>query len=76
MCTDQHRKRVEASSYETIEALATAIAQTVTMNHGFDNARITISKPGGLGGLGASGVSIGRTKAYFENKDFWKVKRP
>lgn len=69
-------ERVEGSSYETIEALATAIAQIVTMGHGFDNARVTIEKPGGLAGMGASGVTIGRTKAYFENKDFWKVKRP
>lgn len=69
-------ERVEGSSYETIEALATAIVQIATLNHGFDNARVSIEKPGGVGGFGASGVSIGRTKAYFENKDFWKVKRP
>ncbi|KAK5095185.1 hypothetical protein LTR24_003152 [Lithohypha guttulata] len=69
-------ERVEGSSYETIEALATAIAQTVTMGHGFDNARIDIEKPAGLAGFGSSGVAIGRSRSYFENKDFWKVKRP
>ena len=69
-------ERVENSSYETIEALATAIAQIATIGHGFDNARVSIRKPGGLAGLGASGVTIGRSKAYFENKDFWKIKRP
>lgn len=69
-------ERVEGSSYETIEALATAIAQIATMNHGYDNARVSIEKPGGLAGLGCSGVTIGRSRAYFENKDFWKVKRP
>lgn len=69
-------ERVSGSSYETIEALATAIAQVVTMNHGFENARVTIEKPGGVSGLGASGVVISRTRAFFENKDFWKIKRP
>lgn len=69
-------ERVSGSSYETIEALATAIAQVATMSHGFENARVTIEKPGGVSGMGASGVTISRTKAFFENKDFWKVKRP
>lgn len=69
-------ERVSGSSYETIEALATAIAQVATMTHGFENARVTIEKPGGVSGLGASGVDISRTRSFFENKDFWKVKRP
>lgn len=69
-------ERVSGSSYETIEALATAIAQVVTMSHGFENARVTIEKPGGVSGMGASGVVISRTRAFFENKDFWKIKRP
>jgi len=46
------------------------------MGHGFENARVTIDKPAGVAGFGSSGVTIARTKAYFENKDFWKIKRP
>lgn len=69
-------ERVSGSSYETIEALATAIAQVATMTHGFENAKVTIEKPGGVSGMGASGVVISRTRSFFENKDFWKVKRP
>lgn len=68
-------ERVEGSSYETVEALATAICQLVTINHGFDNARVTIDKPYAIAGVFAAGVTIGRSKAYFENKDFWKIKR-
>lgn len=67
--------RVEGSSYETVEALATAICQLVTINHGFDNVRVTIDKPYAIAGVYAAGVTIGRSKAYFENKDFWKIKR-
>lgn len=69
-------ERASGSSYETIEALATAIAQLVTVGHGFEIVRVTIEKPGGVSGMGASGVSMSRTRTFFENKDFWKIKRP
>jgi len=60
----------------TIEALATAIAQTVTMNYGYDNATVRIEKPSAIATIDTAGVQVTRSRAFFENKDFWKVKRP
>lgn len=75
MRTDD-RQRVNNSAYLTVESLATAVAQVVTMNHGFENATVRIEKPSAIATIDAAGVQITRSKVFFENKDFWKVKRP
>ncbi|KAJ9610221.1 hypothetical protein H2200_004998 [Cladophialophora chaetospira] len=69
-------ERVEGSTYHTIEALATAAAQVVTVNYGHTVAKVRIEKPSAIASIEAAGVEITRSKTFFENKDFWKVKLP
>ena len=69
-------ERVENSTYYTIEALATAVAQIVTVNYGHTVAKIRIDKPSAIATIEAPAVEITRSKTFFENKDFWKVKLP
>ncbi len=69
-------ERVENSTYHTIEALATAVAQIVTVNYGHTVAKVRIDKPSAISTIEAAAVEITRTKTFFENKDFWKVKLP
>jgi FolB domain-containing protein len=69
--------RVEqASSYQTIEALASAVAQLVTMSYGYTLAKVRIEKPSAIATIEAAAVEITRSRTFFENKDFWKVKLP
>jgi FolB domain-containing protein len=71
------QNRVEqGSSYQTIEALATAVAQIVTMSYGYTLAKIRIDKPSAIATIEAAAVEITRSRTFFENKDFWKVKLP
>lgn len=69
-------ERVEGSSYHTIEALATAIAQIVTVNYNHTVAKVRIDKPSAIATIDAAAVEITRSRTFFESKDFWKVKRP
>jgi FolB domain-containing protein len=69
-------ERVEGSTYHTIEALATAVAQIVTVNYGHTVAKVRVDKPSAITTIEAAGVEITRSKTFFENKDFWKVKLP
>jgi len=69
-------ERVEGSAYYTIEALATAVAQIVTVNFGHTVAKVRIDKPSAIATIEAAGVEVTRSKTFFENKDFWKVKLP
>merc|ERR1712000_166016 len=68
--------RVKGSSYHTIEALASAVAQIVTMNYSHTVAKVRIEKPSAIATIEAAAIEITRSKTFFENKDFWKVKRP
>lgn len=67
---------MQGSSYQTIEALATAIAQIVTINYGYSLAKVRIEKPYAYPVIAATSVELTRTRTFFENKDFWKVKLP
>ncbi|EXJ86717.1 hypothetical protein A1O3_03670 [Capronia epimyces CBS 606.96] len=69
-------EKVDGSAYHTLEALATAVAQIVTINYGHKAVKIRIEKPSAIATIEAAAVEITRTKTFFENKDFWKVKRP
>ncbi|KAJ9612765.1 hypothetical protein H2204_014934 [Knufia peltigerae] len=73
---DEIIERVKGSSYHTIEALASAVAQVVTLNYGHTVAKVRIEKPSAIATIEAAAVEITRSKTFFENKDFWKVKRP
>ena len=69
-------ERVEGSAYQTLEALATAVAQLVTMDYGQPIVTVSVEKPNAIACIDAAVIQITRTRKFFENKDFWKVKRP
>lgn len=56
---------VEASSYRTVEALATAIAQILVTRYHAPYARVGVRKPGALRFADSAGVIIERTPADF-----------
>jgi FolB domain-containing protein len=56
---------VEASSYRTVEALATAIARILVADYQAPYARVRVRKPGALRFADSVGVIIERTPADF-----------
>jgi FolB domain-containing protein len=56
---------VEASSYRTVEALATAVARTLVTDHGALHARVRVRKPGALRFADSAGIVIERTPEDF-----------
>lgn len=56
---------VETSQYRTVEALASAIARIVVLDHDAPQARIRVRKPGALRFADTVGVVIERTPADF-----------
>lgn len=56
---------VEASSYRTVEALATAIARTLVTDYQAPYARVRVRKPGALRFADSVGVTIERAPADF-----------
>ena len=68
--------RIEGSSYQTLEALATAVAQLVTMDYGQPIVTVVVEKPNAIASIDAAIIQVTRSRGFFENKDFWKVKRP
>lgn len=76
MLTPYPLQRVEGSSYHTLEALASAVAQIVTLNYGHTVAKVRVEKPSAIATIEVAAVEITRSKTFFENKDFWKVKKP
>ena len=67
---------VEGSAFQTVEALATAVAQMVTMDFDAHAVEVEIAKPFAIATTDAAGVRLRRTRAFFADKDFWQVKRP
>jgi FolB domain-containing protein len=56
---------VEASSYRTAEALATAVARILVTDYHAPYARVGVRKPGALRFADSAGVTIERTPADF-----------
>lgn len=46
------------------------------MNYSHTVANVRIEKPSAIAPIEAAAVDITRSKTFFENKDFWKVKLP
>jgi FolB domain-containing protein len=59
-------KHVEASSYNTLEALATSIARVAIVDCGVPHIQVSVWKPGALRFTDSVGVTIERTTADFE----------
>lgn len=58
-------RHVEASSYNTVEALAASIARIATVECGAPRIIVTVEKPGALRFTDSVGVTIERTAADF-----------
>jgi FolB domain-containing protein len=58
-------KHVEASSYNTLEALATSIARVAIVDGGVQQILVSVWKPGALRFTDSVGVTIERTKADY-----------
>jgi FolB domain-containing protein len=56
---------VENSAYQTVEALATAIARIVVIDHNAPSATVGLHKPGALRFADSVGVVLERTPADF-----------
>lgn len=65
---------MEVTSYQTVEALATFIARIATMEFGYDSVTVTVEKPSALAFVERAGVEITRSKAFFAQQDFWRMK--
>jgi dihydroneopterin aldolase len=52
------------------------VAQIVTLNYGHTVAKVRVEKPSAIATIEVAAVEITRSKTFFENKDFWKVKKP
>lgn len=76
MLIDELLQRVEGSAYQTVEALATAIAQTITINHNVGAVTVRVEKPSAIASIDAAGVQLRRTASFFQNNDFWGTKLP
>lgn len=58
-------RHVEASSYNTLEALATSIARVAIVEQGVPQMQLTVWKPGALRFTDSVGVTIERSAADF-----------
>ena len=61
---------MEGSAYQTVEALATAIAQTVTIDYDIEAVTVRVEKPSAIASIDAAGVQLRRTASFFRKKDF------
>ncbi|GAB7354090.1 hypothetical protein MBLNU459_g4659t2 [Dothideomycetes sp. NU459] len=59
---------VEASSYKTIEALATDVAKVVLLDGAVGAVTVSIQKPKALAFVEGAGVEITRDKSFVEKK--------
>jgi len=69
-------QEVEASTYQTVEALATAIAKTITMSSDIPGIWVEVEKPNAIAAIEAAGVRIYREKSFFSEKNFWQIRQP
>ncbi|KAL3469238.1 hypothetical protein BJX99DRAFT_241760 [Aspergillus californicus] len=59
-------ERVEETSFQTVEALATLVARIVTVDFGNERVTVRVEKPSALAFVERSGVEVTRSQAFFE----------
>ncbi|RAL08208.1 dihydroneopterin aldolase [Aspergillus homomorphus CBS 101889] len=59
-------ERVEATTFQTVEALATFVARIVTVEFGNERVTVLVQKPSALSFVERSGVQITRSQSFFE----------
>jgi dihydroneopterin aldolase len=63
---------VEATSYQTVEALATFIARIVTMDFGNQAVTVLVEKPSAMAFVERAGVEVSRSRAFFAQQDYMR----
>lgn len=58
-------QRVEETSFQTVEALATFIARIVTVDFANERVTVRVDKPSAMAFVGRSGVEVTRSQAFF-----------
>lgn len=59
-------QKVDATTFHSVEALATFIAHIVTVEFGNESVTVKVEKPSALAFVQRSGVEITRSKAFFD----------
>ncbi|KAL4884685.1 dihydroneopterin aldolase domain protein [Aspergillus karnatakaensis] len=59
-------ERVEETTFQTVEALATFIARIVTVDFANERVTVRVEKPSALAFVETSGVEVTRSQAFFE----------
>ncbi|KAL3466641.1 hypothetical protein BJX64DRAFT_284204 [Aspergillus heterothallicus] len=59
-------ERVEETSFQTVEALATFVARIATVDFANERVKVTVEKPSALAFVERSGVEVTRSQAFFE----------
>ncbi|KAJ5888123.1 hypothetical protein N7495_008164 [Penicillium taxi] len=62
-------EKVEETSFQTVESLATFIAHIVTVDFGNERVTVLVEKPSALPFVQRSGVEITRTREFFDTHD-------
>ncbi|KAJ5095531.1 hypothetical protein NUU61_004887 [Penicillium alfredii] len=62
-------EKVEETSFQTVEALATFVARIVTVDFGNERVTVLVEKPSALAFVQRSGVEITRSQEFFKNHD-------
>ncbi|KAJ5390704.1 uncharacterized protein N7496_001772 [Penicillium cataractarum] len=62
-------EKVDETTFQTVEALATFIARIVTVEFGNERVTVRVEKPSALAFVERSGVEITRSQAFFKNHD-------
>ncbi|KAE8138077.1 Dihydroneopterin aldolase-domain-containing protein [Aspergillus pseudotamarii] len=62
-------ERVEETTFQTVEALATFVARIVTVEFANERVTVRVEKPSALAFVGRSGIEITRSQAFFERAE-------
>jgi dihydroneopterin aldolase len=62
-------QKVDQTSFQTVEALATFIARIVTVDFGNERVTVRVEKPSAMAFVGRSGIEITRSQAFFESHE-------
>ncbi|KAJ5287519.1 hypothetical protein N7478_003205 [Penicillium angulare] len=62
-------EKVDETTFQTVEALATFIARIVTVDFGNERVTVLVEKPSAIAFVQRSGVEITRSQAFFESHE-------
>ena len=62
-------QKVDETTFQTVEALATFVARIVTVDFGNERVTVRVEKPSALAFVQRSGVEITRSQAFFQNHE-------